>query len=106
MLLDCTYSKVIYREDLCCSCAGLPTYVVEFWVDVPTALKRFRRRGPHPAIDLTDQIISDRVRDYPYSDTAFRVDSTLPATTIVSTVVSWLEQTGAQDLRNWVPDGC
>lgn len=106
MLLDCTYSKAIYREDLRCSCDGLPTFVVEFWVDVPTALKRFRRRGAHPAIDLTDQIVSDRVRDYPYSDAAFRVDSTLPATTIVSTVASWLEETTRQDLMKWVSHGC
>jgi len=55
VILDATYSAALCRADLSAAIerTGGALFVIECHVSAPLAVERFRRRGTHPAVDLT-----------------------------------------------------
>jgi predicted kinase len=103
-ILDCTYSRKEYREQVVGSVpADVPLVVIEFLVSVDVALARFGNRQAHHAIDLTPAIITDKVSAYPYGAGAATVNSEMTPDEIHRQIHRSLD--GILDRRKWVEGG-
>ncbi len=103
-ILDCTYSRREYREQVVNHVpADVPLVVIEFVVSIDVALARFENRRAHHAIDLTSAIITDKVSGYPYGAAAATVNSEMTTDEIHRLILRSLD--GVIDRRKWVEGG-
>ena len=103
-VLDCTYSRKKYREQVVSNVpADVPLVVIEFLVSVDVALARFENREAHHAIDLTPAIVTDKVRAYPYGFGTAAVNSETTTDEIHRQILRSLD--GVLDRGKWVEGG-
>jgi predicted kinase len=103
-ILDCTYGRKEYREQVIKSVpAEVPLVVIEFLVSVDVALARFENRRDHHAIDLTPAIVTDKVSAYPYGAGTATVNSEMTTDEIHGQILRSLD--GILDRRKWVEGG-
>jgi predicted kinase len=103
-VLDCTYSRKEYREQVVKSVPDdVPLVVIEFLVSVAAALERFENRQAHHAIDLTPAIVADKVGTYPYGAGTGVVDSESSEAELRARILKHLGGTLLR--RGWVEGG-
>jgi predicted kinase len=103
-ILDCTYSRREYREQVVNSVpAEVPLVVIEFLVSVDVALARFENRQAHHAIDLTPAIVTDKVSAYPYGAGIATLNSEMTTAEIHKQILRSLD--GVLDRGKWVEGG-
>jgi predicted kinase len=103
-VLDCTYSRKEYREQVVSNVpADVRLVVIEFLVSVDVALERFQNRQAHHATDLTPDIVTDKVSAYPYGAGAARVNSEMTTDEIRKQILRSLD--GVLDRGKWVEGG-
>lgn len=74
VILECTYARRDQRASLADALAeSTPLWVVEFFVPADEAVRRFRRRTQET--DLDDDLVRERVENFPFCDDALRVGS-------------------------------
>ena len=104
VVLDCTYSRKEYREQVLNSVpAEVPLVVIEFLVTVDFALARFENRQAHHAIDLTPAIVTEKVSTYPYGAGTATVNSEMTTDEIHEQLLRSLD--GILDRRKWIEGG-
>jgi len=103
-VLDCTYSRKEYRQQVVDYVPDdVPLVVIEFLVGVDVALERFENRQAHHAVDLTPAIVADKVRTYPYGAGTALVDSDSSDDEIRARILECLG--GSLLRRGWVEGG-
>ena len=103
-VLDCTYSRKEYRQQVVANIpADAPLVVVEFRVSVDAALERFRNRPVHDAIDLTPSIVAAKVASYPYGCGTGIVDSETSSDGIREQILALLG--GSLSRQKWIEGG-
>jgi predicted kinase len=109
-ILECTYSRRQQRASLAKALAGTPSvllWVVEFSVPADEAVQRYRGSSTHQATDLTEQLVRERARTFPYSHGAQRLRSDLaPPPELARQVAAWLRGNPVPiDPDRWASDG-
>jgi len=108
VIVDCTYSRIFYRQDLVSvvNRAKGSLYLAEFYVDRENALSRFESRRGHPAIDLTEDRVSDLVAAYPYSNTGLSIDlSVINVEEAIDNISHFISASNPLDGRLWISSG-
>jgi predicted kinase len=89
VVLECTYARREQRASLSRRLAGSPVWIVEFFVTPDEAVRRFEARNQ--VTDLDDDLVRERVAEFPYFDGAFRLDSSAGTPEVhAETVAEWL----------------
>jgi adenylate kinase family enzyme len=105
-VLDCTYSRRVVREQVVANILESDRLVVvELRVSPEVALARFRGRGKHEAIDLTEQIVRDRALNYPYGSATAMLSGELPPARLREEVLAVIEHGPDLDRNRWVDSG-
>jgi predicted kinase len=107
-ILECTYARLEQRASLLKAMADIPAaplWVVEFFVSPDDAVQRFRRR--HQATDLDEELVRERVENFPYSDQALRLVSAAAAPDdLANQITTWLRhRPGSVERDLWVEVG-
>jgi predicted kinase len=103
-VLDCTYSRKEYRQQVVDHVpSDVPLVVIEFLVSVDVALERFRNRKVHHAIDLTPAIVAEKVAAYPYGAGAVTMNGETSGDEIRARILRSLD--GNLDRGKWVNGG-
>jgi len=103
-VLDCTYSRKEYRQQVVDHVPDdVPLVVIEFLVSLDVALARFENRQAHHAVDLTRGIVADKARTYPYGSGTVMVDSESSDDEIRARILKCLG--GSLLRRGWVEGG-
>ena len=103
-ILDCTYSRKEYRQQVVDHVPyDVPLVVIEFLVSLDVALARFENRQAHHAVDLTRGIVADKARTYPYGSGTVMVDSESSDDEIRARILKCLG--GSLLRRGWVEGG-
>ena len=108
VVIDCTYSRVFYRQDLVSAVNQVDgsLYLAEFRVDRERALSRFENRRGHPAVDLTRDRVSDLAVAYPYSNTGLSIDLSVIATEeAIENISHLISAANPLDSRLWISSG-
>ena len=108
VIIDCTYSRLFYRQDLVTAVNQVKgsLYLVEFHVDRATALLRFKNRQGHPAVDLTENRVSDLVVAYPYSNAGLSIDlSVTNVEEAIGNMSHFISASIPLDSRLWISSG-
>jgi predicted kinase len=103
-VLDCTYSRKEYRQQVVANVpADVPLVVSEFRVSADVAIERFRNRPVHDAIDLTPSIVAAKVASYPYGCGTGIVDSETSSDGIREQILGSLG--GNLSRQKWIEGG-
>ena len=100
LILEGTYSRADYRDDLGKTFSDTPILIVQMRVPVTVALDRFEKRKDHPGIDLNAERVQDLNLAYPYSDSVVTIDGMAPFGDQLLTLETANIQT-ASDLFEW-----
>jgi predicted kinase len=108
VVLECTYARLEQRASLLKALADLPVtplWVVEFVVSPDDAVDRFRRR--RQATDLDEELVRERVANFPYSEHALRlVSAAASPEDLADHIVTWLRsRPESVDRERWVEAG-
>jgi len=75
-ILDAPYGHQEDRDELARIAAGVDLRLIECQVSPETAVRRFRERGPDAVrLDLTEELVRQMVRDFPYTRAGLVVDT-------------------------------
>ena len=104
VVLDCTYSRKEYRQEVVSHVPqDVPLVVLEFHVSVEVVLDRFANRPEHHAIDLTPAIVGEKVAAYPYGFGTATVNSEMTSDKIREQMLLSLD--GRLDRGKWIEEG-
>jgi predicted kinase len=92
-VLECTYARAEQRSSLAAALADMPTvplWIVEIEVSAAEAVRRFRARDE--ATDLDEDLLRERVENFPYGDQALRLVSSpdSPPEALADRIDDWL----------------
>lgn len=92
-VLECTYARVGQRSSLATALADLPAvplWIIEIEVSAEEALRRFRTR--HQATDLDEDLLRERVENFPYGAQGLHLVSVpdSPPEALVGQIDDWL----------------
>ena len=75
-ILDAPYGHQEDRDERARIAAGADVRLIECQVSPGTAIRRFRQRAPDPVrLDLTEELVGQMVREYPYTRAGLVVDT-------------------------------
>jgi predicted kinase len=108
VVIDCTYSRVFYRQDLVSAVnqADGSLYLAEFHVGREIALSRFENRRGHPAVDLTGDRVSDLAVAYPYANSGLSIDlSVIDVEEAIENISHLISDANPLDGGLWISSG-
>jgi adenylate kinase family enzyme len=95
-VLECTYSRTSQRTSLVeaiLDLGSVPLWVVEMAVPPDEAVRRYRHSAVHRATDLTEQLVRERARTFPYTAQALKLQSmSAKPVDLADQIRGWLAQ--------------
>jgi predicted kinase len=94
VLLDATYGSHEQRKavEACAVAQRVPLYLVQCRVSPEMAVARFKRRGRHPAIDLSERRVRALAAGYRYSEVGLTLGAEMPLAASTRRVEEYLLQ--------------